>query len=208
MPKNSIIVQVGDLGMGFTSNIIDEQKLKRINSKLKSKKQKLYAYRGNHDAPKFFNGDYIFSNLELLPDYSTKIINDKVCLFVGGAISIDRCVRIEGRSYWKDEAVKLDATKIQKCDILFTHTCGTQQYPQILSNLVYGWAEQEKKFDLNSRLLEELKEEKTKIDKIIELSKPKYLFYGHFHHSFCEMVDGIQCRLLNINEVYNFIDIL
>lgn len=203
IPENSICVQLGDFGLGFTTKENDLNILKEINEIAQKRNQKIYALAGNHDNPDFFSGDYIFSNLELLPDYSFRTLEGKKCLFVGGGISIDRCDRIENVSYWSDEEVFLDVDKIQECDILFTHVGGSNEYPRTFNQLVHYWAEEENKKWSDNCLLSELRGEKQKIDKILELSKPKWHLFGHFHCSHFEEVNGIKTRIVNIEEIYN-----
>lgn len=207
LPNDSIIIQVGDFGVGFTTKEKNLRQLNYINSQLEKNNQKLYTYRGNHDNPDFFKGNYIFSNLELLPDYSVRYIGNKKCLFIGGGISIDRYHRTEGVSYWSDEGVVLDEDKIENCDVLFIHTTGTKQAPRGFSSFVHSCAREDKKHPIFGKinLIKQLEEERQKIDRIIELSKPKNLFYGHFHASIIEEVDGIKCRLLDINEIIEFV---
>ena len=79
------IVQIGDLGLGFGRHD-NYTNLKPVT----------HFIRGNHDNPEMcrqhpsYLGEYGFNN-------------ELGIFFVGGAWSIDRAHRIEGRSWWADE---------------------------------------------------------------------------------------------------------
>lgn len=184
--KDCIIIQVGDYGIGFKDTIGAEiQTQSYVNEFLKERNIQLYVIRGNHDDPEFFNGDkrLTFSNIEFLPDYSTKIINGKKFLFVGGGISIDRKWRIEaeqngkGKSYWEDEVFVLnyeEAVKHKDCDILITHSTPSWIGPTNKSGIATFCA-------ADKPLWDECLEERELHNKLFEIVKPKKSFHGHFH---------------------------
>ena len=64
--------------------------------------------RGNHDNPNLYVSDSPLnkSNITVIEDYTLVNTFDKNVLCIGGAISIDRSRRTEGKSYWKNETVK------------------------------------------------------------------------------------------------------
>ena len=127
--------------------------------------------------------------------------NGKKIQFIGGAVSIDRAARKEGISYWEDEAVKFDREKCQEVDILVTHTAPTWCFPQQFNEMVYGWARED------AYLLEDLTEERAIMDEICKLCKPKLHLYGHFHSSWTERVNGCMHKLLDINEIWENINV-
>lgn len=118
-------IQVGDFGLGFEKPVVDWNRLFDINSMLQKHNSMLYVIRGNHDNPAFWDWGcgYHFSNIEFIPDDCTRLIEDKVCYFVGGAVSVDRTRRRQGIDYWCGE--KYDPKPVRyindKIDILFTH---------------------------------------------------------------------------------------
>ena len=89
------IIQVGDFGIGFTNRDNDIETLKNLNDFLMGQNITMLAIRGNHDNPDFFKGDIEFTNLKLLPDYTTLNLEGNNFLFIGGAISVDRTARIK-----------------------------------------------------------------------------------------------------------------
>ena len=120
--RDCILIHVGDGGIGFISAEKQQRQFEHYNDRFKSRGIEYLSIRGNHDDPAYFDGSVNLSHFKLLPDYHTQIINDEKFLFVGGAISIDRKIRKEGFSYWKDEPFVLDKSKIEECDVLITHS--------------------------------------------------------------------------------------
>jgi len=84
------IIQVGDFGIGFEKPEKELRTMQYLNATLESNNIKLYAIRGNHDDPAYFDGTYKVGNIELLADYTILNIEGKSILCVGGAISVDR----------------------------------------------------------------------------------------------------------------------
>ena len=198
--ENCNLISVGDLGIGFKYKkeyeyIMSEE----LNGMFKEKNINFYGIRGNHDDPQFFKGEdrICFDNFELLEDYTVAEYDSKLIQFIGGAISIDRTGRKEGVSYWKGEGVDYLKDKLQKVDILITHTAPSWCFPQQFNELVYGWAKDDE------TLLDELTNERAVISDIFDVCKPSLHLYGHFHSSWTEEINGCKHKLLNINEVWN-----
>jgi Icc-related predicted phosphoesterase len=122
--------------------------------------------------------------------------NGKLIQFIGGATSIDRTMRKEGISYWKDEILKYEKDKLRKVDILVTHTAPSWCFPQTFNEMVYGWARED------ADLLEDLTDERAVMDEIVKACQPSLHLYGHFHSSWNEEINGCKHRLLNINEIW------
>lgn len=212
------IIQLGDFGIGFNPNS-DQQTLEHLNKFLKLRNIIMIAMRGNHDCPNFFKGDHMFSNLMLVPDYTVMDIYGNRHLFIGGAISIDRKMRLKDdtvaarygstrRSYWFDEKVILDEEKlsqISNIDILLTHTAPDWCTP--LNKIGFGGLVDS--FSENDPTLkDELKEERELMSKIFNLiqkqSFVKNHYYGHFHRSDITLNNGCQHQLVDINEFVEF----
>jgi hypothetical protein len=134
---------VGDFGVGYEPTV-DDKNLEDLNKFLAENNCTVYAIRGNHDDPSYFEGNHIFSNLKLMPDYSQEIIEGKKFLFCGGAISIDRKFSLSKMQmsashglnkpmYWWDEAFDLDLEELEKIrdvEIVITHTAPEWAFPQ------------------------------------------------------------------------------
>jgi len=201
--SNANIISVGDLGMGFNSNQ-DRIKSGLLDKEFKQKNINFYSIRGNHDDPSFFKGNdrICLDNFELVEDYSVFEHNSKLIQLIGGAVSIDRTGRTVGVSYWEDEGVVFNRDTCQKVDILVTHTAPSFCAPQKFNEMVYGWARED------AYLLEDLTDERAVMDEIFKICNPKYHFYGHFHFANNETINECRHKLLNIDELFEFRELL
>lgn len=199
--ENCTFIQVGDFGIGFKPKQ-EHHELKLLNKKLQSKKHNLFVIRGNHDNPEYFDGNHDYENIKFLPDYSFVNIKGVNHLFIGGAVSIDRKLRKEGLSYWKNELFIFDEEKlneIKDVEVLVTHTCMSFNKPTFFNNLVYSFAAKDQD------LINDLDNERMLVDsmwkKINENgNKIKFHFYGHFHFSNTEFINETKHVLLNCDE--------
>lgn len=192
--RDATLLCVGDVGIGFVERSKQERQHIHINNFFKSRDIEFLSIKGNHDDPAYFDGSINLSHFKLLPDYTTLTLNDKKFLFVGGAISIDRTIRKEGISYWKDEAFKLDRSKIQQCDVLITHSIPTGLGEFSKNGIVY-WCEK----DLN--LWDDCMKEREDIAILYDLAKPKQAFSGHFHVSLAQERNKCMCKIIDILEI-------
>lgn len=211
------IIQVGDFGIGFTTPENDRRILETFESFLKEQNIVMYAIRGNHDNPKFFNGDFIFDNLKLIPDYTVLEIEDHKILCVGGAVSVDRVPRLnemqkaarygsKKEQFWFDENFVLDEEKVKNLDgidIIVTHTAPEWCIPDNkkgFGNFVEGFAY------YDNKLLDDLILERTEMTKLFNIIKArnniKYHFYGHFHRHDITLNGYTTHMLLDINEFW------
>jgi DNA repair exonuclease SbcCD nuclease subunit len=200
---NTILIQVGDFGIGFSN--LQADVMKKLDDLLASTNNILYVIRGNHDNPSCFvystnvvislydrNGEVDCSDLEqvirnlkqihLLPDYTVLDINDEKWLFIGGAISIDRKVRVLGTSYWIDEKFIYDEEKVstfENIDRVITHSSPDFCPPVKLTPIVYSFAKHDG--SLISELLYERKQFTAMFSKLQEKNKIKSWYFGHFH---------------------------
>ena len=215
------IMQVGDFGVGFGRFIKEFRQLKPLNEVLIKRNITLYALRGNHDYPEYFRSDpFQFSNIKLLPDYTSKVIGGENILFIGGAISVDRGHRKTNRqkiknyeihgneSWWYDEVFVLDEEKLKtftNIDTVVTHTSPSYCDP-FMKGGVGGFVEDliRKYGDLELR--GELMEERIKLDRVFEILSEKNdikrAYYGHFHNTSVTENNGVIHRLLDIDEFY------
>ena len=211
------IIQVGDFGVGFTSEVNENNILENLNKFLSENNIIMYAIRGNHDDPKFFDGTRKYTNLELIPDYTVLEIEGKKLLCIGGAISIDRKPRIaedmsharygsSRRSYWHDEKVVFNEdflANVRDIDVLVTHTAPDFCVPN--NKFGYGSLVDHFSYD-DPTLKDELKEERDTMTKMWDIlnenNNIEKHFYGHFHRTNVEKIVNCEHRLLHINELY------
>ena len=200
---DSLIIQVGDFGIGFKHPIEEEHKLDKLAKKLSEAKCELFVIRGNHDDPSYFDNTCTGGAVTLLADYSTmELIDGRSVQLIGGGISVDRSERIPGKSWWSGEGVIFHPDSIKPVDILVTHVCPTV-FPlqkaecnpmlQHFSNL-----EIMQGHDLFADLLAERKV----LQEISDLSKCKRHYFGHFHRStfFLDSTSKREYICIDINE--------
>jgi len=209
------IIQVGDFGIGF-NNKSDLDTLNLLNEFLKLRNIIMIAIRGNHDDPSFFQGNHIYSNLMLVPDYTTMEIDGRNHLFVGGAISIDRKYRLHKdqiaasygssqKSYWYDELFLLNEEKLKDItgiDVVISHTAPEWCYPDNRNG--FGPFVDEFAYD-DDKLYTDLDKERKDVTKMFQILEKngntiQYHAYGHFHSSQITMNRYCNHYLLGINE--------
>jgi len=120
-------------------------------------------------------------------------------LLVGGGISVDRYVRKEGSTYWKNEITpKLD--KVEKCDIMFSHDC-PEYFNHRTNTLVnhFGWY-----VDRDPTLLDEALAQRITMTDIAKKSEVQEIISGHYHNAITDECDGVKYRCLDINELYEY----
>lgn len=217
--KDSNLIQVGDLGLGFQEITRDISNLKNLDEILLENNLQLFACRGNHDNPIFWDKSKGLNlpklhNIHLVDDYSVLDIENKKILCVGGGISIDRQLRKDDRPYpswWQDEEFQWHPGKFNRVvnnhstmDIVVTHSAPSACYPRgVDAPIVNDWHNVELQHGNN--LKGELQMERKKIDMlkdaILQAYKPTNWFYGHFHTSKTEIIDLVKFQALNINEI-------
>lgn len=206
------IIQCGDFGIGFYPKK-DVETLNLLNKFLKKRNIIMIVIRGNHDDPAYFDGNFIFSNLKLVPDYTIMDIYDIKYLFVGGAISIDRKPRLDRMQeaasygdklslYWFDEPFVLEEEKIlqiKDIDVVVTHSAPPYCFPETKGYLVNEFV----KYD--ETLIQDLIKEREDIASMFELLRKngnyvRYHFYGHFHQTSITMNNFTSHYLVDINQ--------
>ena len=196
LPRRSILIQLGDFGLGFKDEALEEHTLYELNELLIDRDIKLLVVRGNHDSPQRFKQyNYTrFSNINFLDDYTYLTINKYVYGFIGGAASIDRYNRTPGKDYWEDELFILDTNKAQRCDVLCTHTGPLYVGPSDKSSIRY--------YLKNDKYLwEACKKERVGVEELIKLCKPTLHYCGHFHCNDCIQMHECLSRVVNIEEI-------
>ena len=198
------IIQVGDFGFGFHKPNYYKTELADVSKTLAKTNCHLYIIRGNHDDPSYFaetNNPFEFDNITALADYSELSLLGKSILLVGGAVSVDRRFRQEGKSWWSDEDFNLKLEdqfpyKDRQYDLVVTHTrpgvCGAFKG---FDNIQY-WCDQD------PTLKNDLIDESQQLDYLYERTKPKHWIYGHFHCSDVYTYEDTKFRCINIDEHY------
>lgn len=194
IPIGATILHVGDCGVGRNPT----RSLQKLSKHAGNRLQKIYIIRGNHDNPKWY--PYVLENVHMLGDYTEMTFpNGATALCVGGAISVDRCDGMAGYDYWANEITPFRPQLCKPVDFLFLHDA-----PSYFNNQTYTLKTNyfSKYVDRDANLLADCDAQRSTIDKITEICKPKFIYGGHFHNSIQDRVDDLIYRCLNINEIY------
>lgn len=207
----SCIFQVGDF-MSKYAYFSDskmkayEESLRKLNDDLVNKNSYLFIVRGNHDMPGWFTGNFRYSNIFFIKDWSVLSVEinfeRKNIFCIGGAISVDRIeLKMDG-FYFEGEGISfIDNFEAFNIDYLITHTAPDYAKPGFnFPQFIYDFAKQD------DTLIEELIEERTKlgavVNKIIDDNPGlKQYFYGHFHNKLIGEHRGVKLRCLEVDEV-------
>jgi predicted phosphodiesterase len=216
---NANIIQIGDFGVGFHHLPKEKRALEYVNNELVKRNVYLYAIRGNHDRPDYFDNDpFGFSNIKLVKDYTVLNLSGKNILCIGGAISIDRSVRytkaqIEGdfeikgnEQWWVDETFNYKdelLRDLRNIDILVTHTSPDYCWPDNSNGfapIVNDFASIDK--NLKTELLEERRNMTLAFQTIKMNNDIEYAYYGHFHANHVTEIYGTKHRVLGVGELW------
>lgn len=208
--RDALIIQVGDFGVGFQQKEWDLMWLATLSKKLADRNCYLWAIRGNHDDPAWFDGSSV-GNTKLLRDYTLIDHKGTNILCVGGAISVDRNARKQSAKkgsppkWFKKEGFVLDkavSESVRGVDILVTHTAPLRAFPSIETD---GWGIAAKFFHIDPNLRTELIQEREQLEELFEtIEKHNTIsrhYYGHFHDSKQQLIKNTTHRLLDIDEV-------
>jgi len=197
--RDSNIISVGDINIGFQHDIIERANLAAFNEMAQETNNRFYLIRGNHDKKFYWDHPVGLTNIYFMQDNTTEIIEGKKVLFCGGATSIDRKKRAPN-TYDENERVEVDLSiKYTNIDIMVSHCapiCGFPHFP--FPAIVEHYAKNDP--ELKADILEDA----TKLQELYEsLSpKPKLYFFGHFHRSNTITVNETTFKCLAINELY------
>lgn len=172
------VIQVGDMGVGFVSTATQRYKL--------DARDDLWFIRGNHDDPALCR-----ASRRYMGDWGSS----EQTFWVGGALSIDRHLRIEGRDWWPEEelsAVQMTQAFDDYCEarprLMITHDGPTSLFegasaPMSIRNY---------QRNATSSLLEAMLQE----------HKPDVWVFGHHHVSRTFTHENVLFRCLSELETW------
>ena len=218
--RDAYIIQVGDFGVGFKTLVKEKRQLDDINTALIKRNVIVYAIRGNHDQPSYFENDpFGLSNIKLVKDYTVLNLVGKNILCIGGAISIDRTVRYTKRqlegdyttnigvdSWWKDEEFNYDDSKLvdlRDINIVVTHTAPDYCWPDNSNGfapIVNDFASMDK--TLKTELLDERRRMTLAFQTVKMYNDIEYAYNGHFHANHVTEIYGTKHRVLGVGELW------
>jgi hypothetical protein len=191
------LICVGDLGIGFNYSFDGEMRSSKDLNKFFADRDIIFmSIRGNHDDPEFFGGQHAInlSHFKLLPDYHAETLSGQRFLFVGGAVSIDRALRVEGRSWWRGEKFEYLPERVSECDVLITHSAPTWNGPFDKEGIA-GWLRDD------ATLWDACYKERVEHDALIVQCGAKKHYCGHFHEYSWAENDDCCSTILNIEEI-------
>lgn len=212
--EDTVIFQVGDFGAGFLHPNSFAYEMNHLAQIAARGGNVIVAIRGNHDEPCYFDNRHYSNRVHLLRDNQIVGAADHKLFVCGGAISVDRVDREDGKSWWKKELVVVDqqiVVQLRGITGVVTHTCPSS-FPCIefggKSSLVEYYANRDDKLrdDLvqEQDLLQKLYDDVTKHNQI------EFWVHGHFHeagikgnYSSNKDRKGIDQRVLSINEAWS-----
>lgn len=217
--RDALVIVAGDCGLGFEKTGAYDNVFRRIQRRLIQNNCWIAMVRGNHDDPAYFepqkDGKTLIRHSRwcTIPDYSIIQACGRTILCVGGAISVDRQVRLRemvrhpGKVYyWENEAPlynqnALDEIKMQGLcvDTIVTHTAPSFCEFRSKEGLA-TWAQND------PQLIEDCNAERASMDAIMAHVKRdghplERWYYGHFHNSWHSEIDGVWYKMLDIMEL-------
>lgn len=202
--SNINVICLGDFGMGFGKPRYFDLLYQKISNRLEKNNITIYALRGNHDDPTYFDGNHDYPRLKFIKDYEVFELSGLRILPIGGASSVDRNWRVKfnekmknlgssKRSWWKEERPIQVSTKQlpNKVDIIISHEAPLSFEPVIV-----------RESGLDEDIYNNILEDRHYLDSILKEVVAKYWFHGHYHRSTSGSYGDLLYRGLNINELY------
>lgn len=192
--RDATVLQIGDLGFAHD--------LDALATMLRERNIVMHALRGNHDNPAWFDGSRVWDNLVLHADYDIVEVEGVRFLLVGGAISVDRCHREEGETYWPDEAPvwrpELAAlAMLQNPHVICTHSAPFEAPP--FGNKGTDWAR------WDGRVVNDCHNERLVLSQLFSLAAQtpsvQRWYYGHFHESMTIEAGDMRFLCVGIDEI-------
>jgi predicted phosphodiesterase len=220
---DTLVIVAGDCGFGFEKPGYYENIYKRCKKRLEEYNNLIVFVRGNHDNPAYFDGQQVnYERWKAVQDYSVLKACGHTILCVGGAVTMERTWResspyhhfhpidpFQRDLYWSDEAPVYDQAKLEaiskdrSVDVVVTHTAPSFCEPKEKRTLAQWTAE-------DPLLPADVQRERKVMNDIHSFLKEnghflEHWFYGHFHASWHNEIEGVRYNMLDIMEVKELI---
>lgn len=224
--RDTLLIVAGDCGFGFEKKGYYESMVRRNAKRMSEANNWIVFVRGNHDNPAYFDGKtFSYKRFVAVPDYSIVKACGNTILCVGGAISIDRKMRLEKwekyaerkarflekgplarNYYWPDEVALFrpdlleQINQVSAINAVVTHTAPSFCELQTKNGLCcYAYSD--------DTLMDDVANERAVMDDIYNLLKRQkhpitHWCYGHFHQSWHSSIDDVLFKMLDIMEMY------
>lgn len=201
--KADVILQLGDLGVGFPLQENEKPLLYHIEKWADKYDIPFYFVDGNHDnhVEIWNNADVEDNGLHRVSEHVFYIprglvfeLADTTFLGLGGAYSIDKDWRLaamkagSGDLWWPTETINdhnvetaLKQAEGKDIDIMVTHEAPWNVF-QVLGKEQMGFRLKEK-HDMASR------QQQQQIYKVVKAVRPRVLLHGHWHHRYNKVLD-------------------
>ena len=173
------IIQVGDLGLDWPGAMRGRLEA-RLNRLLVEHEMELICSPGNHDNVTVISilpvqDDGLIhwrSNIKILPKGGRTVFGELRIGGLGGALSVDKAFRREGRDWWPDEAPTREHAEHlvtgAPIDILIAHDA--------------PWGVPVRSsMDLPAELVDQANQTRILIREVVDYMAPAYVFCGHWH---------------------------
>lgn len=191
------ILHVGDFGLDWPGPKRARYEFK-LNKHLIELGISLIVSGGNHDnwktiqkLPVELDGLATFrSNIRVLPRGGRTQINGLIVGGLGGAFSVDRCHRIEGKDWWRDEEpTQEEANKLiadGEVDILITHDAP-------------AGVPLKSEFDLPPDLSMQADQTRRLVRRVVDALAPPHVFCGHWHQRKLHLLERQDGRVTRVD---------
>lgn len=169
-------IQVGDFALGFPHKT--DEDMAELEVAIACGDHKMIG--GNHDNPHVCRTHPFCINSGTIKDNM---------MFIGGAMSIDRHMRIENRDWWKEE----EHSYPELCDFI---TVYEEAKPEIMvthdaPNAIAAHLFRFSQYDTMKSITRQ------SFDTMFQIHKPKYWIFGHYHQSKRMNILGTEFICLN-----------
>jgi len=183
-----LVLQLGDFGIW--SGPPGRKYLDRLNRRLEELEMTIWFLDGNHEdfrqllaKPKDELGrGKVRPRILHLPRGHRWTWDHRVWLACGGAVSPDRKLRTQGKSWWPEEEITLEEELAIEAagptDVLLTHDCP--------SGVVHSFGPWPRVWDLQDLTRTDLHRER--VQRIVDAVRPGLLLHGHLHRGYYRQV--------------------
>ena len=197
--EDADIVVLGDFGVGFDGTIPGTYA--HLEKKLKKHNLHLWALRGNHDDPEWFDGTHDFEFLTFLQDHREVEIAGNSCYVIGGAASTDIEWRLKrnneaGHKYpvwWEGEYIAEKPAKDLpgRVDIILSHDA-----PLAFEPVTTRFSE------TPEWQYEKIVKGREYLSQVLQETTTDYWYYGHYHKHYSGSWGNVLYKGLGIQEFY------
>lgn len=201
--SNVSLVIAGDFGAGFGSPKALDVLYDSVKDRLEKYNITVYAIRGNHDDPSYFDGKHDYPRLKLLEDHKVYEIEGKRIYTIGGAHSIDQDWRIKAnldeekygsskRYWWPGESIVEEYDNLpEKVDIIISHESPLSFKPVIVREV-----------DNDADLWDNILKSRKYLDHVLKEVRTDWWIHGHYHTSTSGNYGDVRYRGLDIEEIF------